>query len=944
VPQTEEPLTTQHFPVEESADDGDAAARAQTPAEQAPQDAHAVPFRDLGVADIICQGLASAGIYTTFPIQALALPIALGGQDIIGQARTGTGKTLAFGTALLQRLADDQAFKQEKRPKALIVVPTRELAVQVAGDIEAAGAYLGARVLTVYGGRAYEPQIEALKSGIDIVVGTPGRLLDLANRRNLNLSAVQALVLDEADKMLDLGFLPDVERIINLIPSSRQTMLFSATMPGEVVTLARRHMRRAVNIRAEEPDESQSVTGIEQHVFRTHHLDKIEVLARVLQAKDRGLSMVFTQTKRTADQVSHALTGRGFAVGTVHGDLGQAQRERALRAFRNGKVDVLVATDVAARGIDIDDVTHVINYECPEDEKTYLHRVGRTGRAGRAGVAVTFVDWQDMQRWKLISTALDLNLPEPPETYSTSEHLFAEMAIPPHVTGTLPREQRDRDGLAAEAAEDLGETGRKRSQTPRARREPAAPRKRRRRTRNGREVTRDSEGYRKLSLDSVSTPTSLALPEGVRRTSVVTTRGVFAALEAVPIAGPCERGTALLVPGYTGSKEDFLTVLERLAAAGRRVLAIDQRGQYQTPGSADPDDYHLDALGDDVAAVVSATGASHLLGHSFGGLVTRETVLDQAPLTFTLMSSGPGALTGARAAELRTMMAAIGTDISASRIRQIWDGYLEPQTRANGTPEPIVAFLRDRMLGSSPTGLVMMARELLNATDRTEELAKLDYLPIMVIYGEDDNAWSPQAQEDMAARLGAHRVCIPGAAHSPAVEAPATTADALTRFWNAAELSGRPVTVQSDRPTACAGLRRPGPPGSAAQSHTSRTWLLAAAGKRRRCSVPACFHASARRRWRTRWLSPRHAPGAWPASHRCGPRPAPHRLAGGAVPPACRSCAASARPPGRRAPAQASCARHRRSAHAGQSCSRPRRVRPPRRLAAGPAGRSGPTA
>jgi superfamily II DNA/RNA helicase len=771
---TEEPLTTQHI----SAEDGDAHAIA----------AHAVPFRDLGVADIICQGLASAGIYTTFPIQALALPIALGGQDIIGQARTGTGKTLAFGTALLQRLADDPAFLQEKRPKALVVVPTRELAVQVADDIKKAGAYLRARVLTVYGGRAYEPQLDALRSGIDIVVGTPGRLLDLVNRRNLNLSAVQAMVLDEADKMLDLGFLPDVERIINRTPDTRQTMLFSATMPGEVVTLARRHMRRAVNIRAEEPDESQSPAAIEQHVFRTHHLDKIEVLARVLQAKDRGLSMVFTQTKRTADQVSEALTGRGFAVGTVHGDLGQSQRERALRAFRNGKVDVLVATDVAARGIDIDDVTHVVNYECPDDEKTYLHRTGRTGRAGRTGVAVTFVDWQDVQRWKLISTALDLNLPEPAETYSTSEHLYQEMAIPPHVTGTLPREQRDRVGLAAEATEDLGETGRKRSRAQsRTRREPGAPHRRRRRTRSGREVTRDSEGNRKLSLGNVSTPSSLTLPEGVRRTSVATARGAFAALEAVPVTGPCERGTALLVPGYTGSKEDFLAVLELLAAAGRRVVAIDQRGQYQTPGSADPADYRIDALGEDIAAVMAATEAHHLLGHSFGGIVAREAVLHEAPLTFTLMSSGPAALAGARTTELRSTIAAIGSDISASRIRAVWEGYLEPQARATGTSEPVIAFLRERMLANSPMGLVTMAAELLNAADRTEELAKLTWLPLLVIYGEDDNAWSPQAQEDMALQLDAQRVCIPGAAHSPAVEAPATTADALTRFWNSAE-------------------------------------------------------------------------------------------------------------------------------------------------------------
>jgi superfamily II DNA/RNA helicase len=193
-------------------------------------------------------------------------------------------------------------------------------------------------------------------------------------------------------------------------------------------------------------------------------MDKIEVLARVLQAKDRGLAMVFCQTKRACDQVATALTDRGFAAATVHGDLGQAQRERALRAFRGGKVDVLVATDVAARGIDVDDVTHVINYECPDDQLGYLHRIGRTGRAGRTGVAVTFVDWRDLHRWKLISDALGLGQPEPAETYSTSEHLFTDLSIPPDVTGTLPRELRGaRAGLAAEAEEDLGETGPTRS-------------------------------------------------------------------------------------------------------------------------------------------------------------------------------------------------------------------------------------------------------------------------------------------------------------------------------------------------------------------------------------------------------------------------------------------------------------------------------------------------
>jgi superfamily II DNA/RNA helicase len=419
----------------------------------------AVPFRDLGINEEICSGLEAAGIFTTFPIQALALPLALRGQDIIGQARTGTGKTLAFGIPLLQLIEEGPAGA----PKALVVVPTRELAIQVADDLRTAAVNMRARVLTVYGGRAYEPQIDALVKGVDIVVGTPGRLLDLAERRHLDLGAVRALVLDEADKMLDLGFLPDVERIVKLTPEQRQTMLFSATMPGDVVTLARRHMRRPTHIRAEGHDEPAPAPSTQQHVFRAHQMDKIEVLARVLQARNRGLTMVFCQTKRAADQVATALATKGFAVATVHGDLGQGQRERALRAFRSGKVDVLTATEVAARGLDVDDVTHVVNYECPDDEKTYVHRIGRTGRAGKAGVAVTFVDWRDMHRWKLINDALDLGKPEPEETYSTSEHLYTQLDIPREVTGTLPRAMRDRAGLEAEAIEDIGETGRIRS-------------------------------------------------------------------------------------------------------------------------------------------------------------------------------------------------------------------------------------------------------------------------------------------------------------------------------------------------------------------------------------------------------------------------------------------------------------------------------------------------
>jgi superfamily II DNA/RNA helicase len=350
-------------------------------------------------------------------------------------------------------------------------VPTRELAIQVADDLRVAGTQIVANVVTLYGGRAYEPQIDALAT-VDVVVGTPGRLLDLVRQGHLKLGKVRQLVLDEADKMLDLGFLPDVERILQLTPPTRQTMLFSATMPGEIVTLARRHLSRPMHIRAEQHDEPAHVPSTEQHVFRAHQMDKIEVLARVLQADGRGLTIVFSRTKRSADQVASTLTTKGFAAAAIHGDLGQSQRERAMRAFRSGKVDVLVATEVAARGLDVEDVTHVINYECPEDDKAYLHRIGRTGRAGREGVAVTFVDWHDLSRWKLINETLHLNFEEPVETYSTSEHLYTALGIPAGATGVLPRAQRERLGLEAESLEDIGETGKTRSRGPAPDRQP----------------------------------------------------------------------------------------------------------------------------------------------------------------------------------------------------------------------------------------------------------------------------------------------------------------------------------------------------------------------------------------------------------------------------------------------------------------------------------------
>jgi superfamily II DNA/RNA helicase len=399
-------------------------------------------FAKLGVRDEIVRALLEDGKEHTFAIQELTLPLAMAGDDLIGQARTGMGKTLAFGVPLLHEITTDTDRPLTGAPRALIVVPTRELCLQVYGDLAGAAKYLtvGDRklsVVSIYGGRAYEPQTDALRAGADVVVGTPGRLLDLAQQGHLQLGGISVLVLDEADEMLDLGFLPDIERILRLTPDTRQSMLFSATMPDPIITLARSFMNQPTHIRAESPQSSAVHTTTDQFAYRAHALDKVELVSRILQVRGRGATMIFTRTKRTAQKVSDELGERGFNVGAVHGDLNQSAREKALKAFRTGEIDVLVATDVAARGIDIDDVTHVINYQCPEDEQAYVHRIGRTGRAGKTGVAITLIDWDEVARWQMIDKALGLGHPDPAETYSSSAHLYEELDIPAEVTGAI---------------------------------------------------------------------------------------------------------------------------------------------------------------------------------------------------------------------------------------------------------------------------------------------------------------------------------------------------------------------------------------------------------------------------------------------------------------------------------------------------------------------------
>ncbi|KGF22794.1 DEAD/DEAH box helicase [Corynebacterium tuscaniense] len=423
-------------------------------------------FAALGVAAEIVEALAHNGLTHVFSIQELTLPIALEGRDLIGQARTGMGKTLAFGVPVLDRVFDDAAIAElDGTPRALIIAPTRELAVQVGEDLLLAAKNTPVRLSTIYGGRPYTEQINALKAGVDVVVGTPGRLLDLHQRGDLDLSKVAILVLDEADEMLDLGFLPDIQKIWGALNQPIQTMLFSATMPGPILSLARSMMNKPIHIRAESTESSQIHDTTKQVVFCSHKMDKPEVTARILQAYGRGKTIIFTRTKRTAADVAEDLAHRGFSVGSVHGDMGQEARERSLDAFRSGEIEILVATDVAARGIDVDDVTHVINYQTPDDPMTYVHRIGRTGRAGRTGTAVTLVGFDETHKWKLINDDLDLDMPEPPSWFSTSPELFEALDIPADAGPTVGA-PRPVHGL--------------RSRKPRSDRSASRPRRRRR--------------------------------------------------------------------------------------------------------------------------------------------------------------------------------------------------------------------------------------------------------------------------------------------------------------------------------------------------------------------------------------------------------------------------------------------------------------------------------
>jgi ATP-dependent RNA helicase RhlE len=351
-------------------------------------------FFDLGLIEPLLRAITSEGYTTATPIQTQAIPILLQGRDVLGIAQTGTGKTAAFALPILQRMSENRIKAEPRKPRALILTPTRELAVQIGEGFSTYGRHLGFKRTVVYGGVGQGPQVAAMTAGVDILVATPGRLLDLMNQRHVNLQAVEFLVLDEADRMLDMGFIRDVKVIVSKIIAPRQTLLFSATMPEAVMSLAKGILKNFERI--EVTPQATTVERIEQRVMFVTREDKKRLLVDMLNDKTVTRALVFTRTKHCANRVAEQLEKTGIAAEAIHGNKSQNARQRSLNAFKSGKARVLVATDIAARGIDVDGISHVINYELPSDPESYVHRIGRTARAGSTGIAVSFCDAEEV--------------------------------------------------------------------------------------------------------------------------------------------------------------------------------------------------------------------------------------------------------------------------------------------------------------------------------------------------------------------------------------------------------------------------------------------------------------------------------------------------------------------------------------------------------------------
>lgn len=354
-------------------------------------------FKTLNLGEKVLKAIDSMGFETPSQIQAEAIPAALAGSDIIGQAQTGTGKTLAFGAPIIDKLTKSK----DKKVGALILTPTRELAIQITDELNRIAKYAKLVILPVYGGQPIDRQIRALTKGVDIVVGTPGRILDLLNRKNLNVMDIKFLVLDEGDEMLDMGFIDDIEKIIQNTNDEKQTMLFSATMPAPIRKLASRYLKADLK-HIEIAKNTVTVEKIEQFYFEVKSRDRLEVLCRILDTDDPTSAIIFSNTKRQVDELVEALQARGYNVEGMHGDMNQNQRLNTLRKFKQGTLEILIATDVAARGIDVENVTHVINYELPQDLESYVHRIGRTGRANKEGTAYSLVSPREYMMLKNI--------------------------------------------------------------------------------------------------------------------------------------------------------------------------------------------------------------------------------------------------------------------------------------------------------------------------------------------------------------------------------------------------------------------------------------------------------------------------------------------------------------------------------------------------------------
>ena len=370
-----------------------------------------ISFEHLALVEPIRRALKDEGYAVPTPIQAQAIPQLLAGRDLLGIAQTGTGKTAAFALPILQRLAASrgQAGLQRKTARCLVLTPTRELALQIGDSFRAYGRHLGLRSLVIFGGVGQNPQVAGMARGVDILTATPGRLLDLIGQGHLRLDAIETVVLDEADRMLDMGFIHDVKKIVALLPKQRQTLLFSATMPSAIARLAAGILRDPVRVEVTPP--STTVELIEQRVAFVERAGKREMLCAMLRDAALARVLVFTRTKHTANRVAEQLTRAGFSAEAIHGNKSQGARQRALEGFRAGHVRVLVATDIAARGIDVDGITHVVNYELPNVPDTYVHRIGRTARAGAAGAAISLCDGEERAYLKDIERTIGRKVP-----------------------------------------------------------------------------------------------------------------------------------------------------------------------------------------------------------------------------------------------------------------------------------------------------------------------------------------------------------------------------------------------------------------------------------------------------------------------------------------------------------------------------------------------------